>query len=607
MALGTPYLIGTTATPSTSETQIIDVSTPTSAGDSILVATGSSATAATVTGIIDSAGNIYVAAIAAVTSDEQGQVWIAAYGSGGPGTPTAALTTSNTITATYGSVSGEKALVAVGISGLSAGGGAVDNAATSAKGSSSTAVSVASGTLTFAKEVALAVIFNAEGGGAPTSVTGSWNLIESYQSGTSPYVSCYYQDTSATTALSLAATLLSTTWSAFIIPLRGPVYLANSFEGGTNGTAVSAATSGGNSGNALDVVTTAGGATINYSNAEAAHGSLSGEFTEPSTTQQCFVEWTTSLLGTASGLNQIWFRAYCYFAAFPEASIRLISALSSSAFCGGVSISSTTGKFSLVNAAGTAQTLTNGLTTSTNAMPTGAWFRFEGYIIGSATAGQVVLSMYETMDSTVATESEATAATLNTTGVLNAIRFGDPSDGISFSFWLDDLGSSDTGYLGPALLSASSAIAGTGAATDLGDKTGTGLSSLAGTGALAGLGIKDALAAAALSGTGLLAGAGAKRGVGPSLVTATGVLASAFVIPVPSAISATAALAGTGLKTGKGVSAISATGGLKAATPSHPPVSAAFTTGYPRSRWNAGSPQTRWQAGYPLMRWPAGQ
>ena len=207
MAFGTPYYIGS-STPSASTTQTITVGTATSAGDAIIVSTGCSSTSVTVSGIIDSSSNTYTAAIPAVTSDEFGQVWIAP--------DSAALTTSDTITVTYVGSGGEKLAVAVGVSGVATS-SEVDSAKASAQASTGSP-SVTSGTLAHASELAIGVIFNKSTGGAPSGF-GSFAETTSQQSGTSPYVTVCYLDTASTTAVTFSATITSTDWSAFIIPL----------------------------------------------------------------------------------------------------------------------------------------------------------------------------------------------------------------------------------------------------------------------------------------------------------------------------------------------------------------------------------------------------
>jgi hypothetical protein len=355
------------------------------------------------------------------------------------------------------------------------------------------------------------------------------------------------------------------------------VYLTNSFEGGSQGTTVTTGNSGGNSGSAFNTVNIGTGAAVTYDDTHAAHGTYGCLCSVPSAAEAAYCEWTTSLTG--SSLPQAWVRVYLYLTSLPAVTVNMIRFVSGSTLCGAIALTAS-GTLQTRNEANAAQT------TSSSTVPLNQWVRIEAYCVGSATAGSLQLQYFASMDATTPTETDTSGTTVNTTGTITGVTFGNsstPSLGV-WQFWMDDLGASDTGYLGPALLSASSALAGTAAATGLGSKTGA--------------------AAGSLAGTGLLAGTGTKKGSGPSLVTATGFLAPVTSVPAASAVSATAAMAGVGAKTAAGASAISATGVLAA---TGPPRSPAFTVGYPRSAWNAGSPQTRWQAGYPLTRWPAGQ
>jgi len=219
MAFGTPYLIGTTGTASSAASQPVSVGTGTSAGDCIIVACGnSSAAGATISGVADSAGNVYVAADAASSSNEFGQIWISYYGSGGAGTPTGALTTSNTITVTYSGTSGIKNVVAAGVSGVATS-NAVDQAPTPGHGTSA-APTVTSGTLAQAAELAIGVICNASAGGVPSGL-GSFTPVESYQNGSSPEVTVAYLDTASTAAVTFSGTITSANWACLLITLAG--------------------------------------------------------------------------------------------------------------------------------------------------------------------------------------------------------------------------------------------------------------------------------------------------------------------------------------------------------------------------------------------------
>jgi hypothetical protein len=220
------------------------------------------------------------------------------------------------------------------------------------------------------------------------------------------------------------------------------VYLTNGFEGGTSGTTISTSNSGGNSGNAFDAVSIGASATLQFSSAQAAHGSLSMALTEPATAAATYVEWSASLTG--SSIATVYFRAYVYLPANPPNNLRFIQAYSSGTLCGSVT-SNTNGKIVLSNSANTIEQ------TFTTAVSTAAWFRVEGSLTGaSGTGGAISCSLYNSPDSTTATESHSVSG-FNTTGAVTAILFGEPvAETNSYTFYMDNLGASDTGLLGPA-------------------------------------------------------------------------------------------------------------------------------------------------------------
>jgi hypothetical protein len=220
--------------------------------------------------------------------------------------------------------------------------------------------------------------------------------------------------------------------------------LTNSFEGGTSGTTITPGNSGGVSGNAFDVVNIGASAALAYSNTQAAHGTLSGEFTEPGTSTTCFAAWAGSLTG--SSLATIWYRAYVYLPALPPVTnMRLIAPYDSTSICAGIAVS-TAGK--IVVQAGTTDTTQY---TSTSAVNTAGWFRLEGFVTGSASAGQVSMALYNSPDSATATETFTSAASLNTTGAITSVRFGSSAQGTNYSWFMDDLGASSTGPVGPVV------------------------------------------------------------------------------------------------------------------------------------------------------------
>ena len=221
--------------------------------------------------------------------------------------------------------------------------------------------------------------------------------------------------------------------------------VSNGFEGGTNGTTASTGNTGGPSGTAFDNVTIGASATLTFDNTQVMHGSLAAKFVTPASAVNCFVMWQTPLFGSGGSSGQVWFRVYCYLPSLPASSaLGLVRFRNSGTLCGGISINAS-GKVLTLNAAGATQT------TSTAAVSAGSWFRLEGYCIGSATVGQIQVQIYTgaAVDSVTPTETDTTAATLNTTGVINQLLFGNPSSLASFTVWCDDLGGSTTAYLGP--------------------------------------------------------------------------------------------------------------------------------------------------------------
>lgn len=255
--------------------------------------------------------------------------------------------------------------------------------------------------------------------------------------------------------------------------------LSNSFEGGTNGTSITHANSGGTSGTAFDFVTVGTGGTCQYSNTQAAHGSLSCNVATGSTATGTSFGWTTTF-GTPT---QAWFRCYLFFTANPATSCRFYTTTNTSGTGLARWLVNSSGKIVVQNDAGSNIT---GMT-STNSIPLNAWFRVEGMMILSATVGQVETKLYLTPDSTTADETDTSAATQATlTGTISGWQFG-PVAAVANQgpIFIDDVALSSTGYPLPVVntitLSGSITTAGT-----LQDKVGKTLSgTVSTTGALA--------------------------------------------------------------------------------------------------------------------------
>jgi hypothetical protein len=220
-----------------------------------------------------------------------------------------------------------------------------------------------------------------------------------------------------------------------------PITLTNNAEGGTSGTTVTVGNSGGVSGNAFDVVNVGSGATGIFDSTEAAHGGLAYAFATGSTAALARVQWMSSM-GTQT---QVWYRAYLYFNAYPAATVRVVNQDQGVTACSVVVVLSS-GRIQVRTGATGAQTLT---TTAT--IPLHQWFRIEGFVTGSATAGQVQLKLFKTADSTTPDETDTSAPTINTTGALNTYNFGVSTYTANVAeYWEDDIAVSNVGYLGPA-------------------------------------------------------------------------------------------------------------------------------------------------------------
>ena len=223
--------------------------------------------------------------------------------------------------------------------------------------------------------------------------------------------------------------------------------LTNSSEGGTNATAITAANSGGASGNAWDVVTKSGtGTTVTFDNSHPAHGTLGIKCLFAAVSSTACPGWTTSM----GAQSQVWFRRYLYVTAYPTVNTRIWQAdIGGTTLCASV--------YMMTNG-----TLLFGDTTSgtifqtTTSVPLNQIVRVEGFLVGSTTVGQVELKLFLTADSTTADETHTSAATQNTGGVPNAFRYGMFSAVVqttAWSLWSDDDGLSNTGYIGPPVVS----------------------------------------------------------------------------------------------------------------------------------------------------------
>ena len=70
--------------------------------------------------------------------------------------------------------------------------------------------------------------------------------------------------------------------------------------------------------------------------------------------------------------------------------------------------------------------------TTANTVPLNAWYRAEGLVTSNATAGQLEVKLFDSPDSTTPTETQTSAADLDTLGGnINQVRFGPSSTGVA--------------------------------------------------------------------------------------------------------------------------------------------------------------------------------
>lgn len=220
MGFGTPYLIGSN-TPGAAATQTITVSTGTTAGDCIIVGLGNtSAAGATVSSVTDSKSNTYTRIGTANTTQEFGD-WFIASG-------TTALTTSDTITVNWSSTSGTKNCLAIGASGVLAASPVDQNPAWFHSGLT-TNPTVTSGTLAQAVELAIGIVNNANGGGAP-SAFGSFTQVAQLHTSTNSFTTLCSMVTASTAAVTFSCTTLNAAASITLVTLLPAASVAGTVQ-----------------------------------------------------------------------------------------------------------------------------------------------------------------------------------------------------------------------------------------------------------------------------------------------------------------------------------------------------------------------------------------
>lgn len=168
----------------------------TTLGDLVVVCANSS-NSFNVTNVTDTKANAYTAAVSDSATGNQGAIWSSK-------TTAALVAGTDKITVTFSGSTGQQNVIVQGASGVSS--GTADQ--TAHAGASSTAPDAgATGPLSQANELVVAMIGNANTGGIPTGLSWGGAGTSVHASGTGPYLTVFTESVSATGALDASGTL----------------------------------------------------------------------------------------------------------------------------------------------------------------------------------------------------------------------------------------------------------------------------------------------------------------------------------------------------------------------------------------------------------------
>ena len=209
----------------------------------------------------------------------------------------------------------------------------------------------------------------------------------------------------------------------------------NNAEGGTNGNTVTATDTG--SGDQWSVATPGTGGTLAYDTTHAGHGTKAIKIATGGTATTSYTAWT------GLGYATLFARVSAYFTAQPTASAILMRGMASTSQRFRVTVESTDGKIRLRDQANTQ------LAVSTNAAQNNAFLRVSLKVV-SGTSAAWILSIYNSPDSTTATETLSGSAGNFLAGNFDEIRYGIGASTASVvAYWLDDMAVNDTVDPGP--------------------------------------------------------------------------------------------------------------------------------------------------------------
>jgi hypothetical protein len=224
------------------------------------------------------------------------------------------------------------------------------------------------------------------------------------------------------------------------------VQLTNNFDGGPDGTTLTAANSGQFGNDPFDTVAKTGTNTIlRYS---AAQGRPTAQFAMEASTGAAsgtaYEYWAAS----AGNQSQVWTRVYMYWTAWSPLTTQIVfycESVAGGGPCFYVFVEASTGKLMMCNAAGSPRVKT------TSGVILNSWFRVELRVQFSATTGNGELRYYEDADSDTETESVSfTGANLAaSTADYYIYGYAGASSNLP-TMYLSGIELNNTGFPGPA-------------------------------------------------------------------------------------------------------------------------------------------------------------
>lgn len=221
------------------------------------------------------------------------------------------------------------------------------------------------------------------------------------------------------------------------------IKFVNGAEGQASGTTATTANTGGASGDAFYSVGGSGSGTFTFDNTfSGAHGSMAYKVLMPaSPSSTSSAAWKT----TSVSPTTVYARAYLYLDSIPINTVRLFQWQHGPTFpvnSGFVTIN-TSGQLALLDNVSTV------VATMTTVIPTGQWVRIEGYLTSSPSAGILEAKLFSSLDNVTATDTVTATNVATTGGVIDFAVIGNSLFTTNVTYWIDDIGISSAGYLGP--------------------------------------------------------------------------------------------------------------------------------------------------------------